>query len=109
MNFSIRQTAFTEFTKLTNHVCEHTAYLVNMQFMSCTLSSCTGILGQIPRSSASFSPSEGFRLAIAVFLHSCSGLLLLLSLVMHHMVVLNRYLGWATLSITWNSLEEKVL
>lgn len=80
MNFSIRQTALTEFTKSINHVCEHTAYLVNMQFMSCTLPFRMGIPAGILGSSATLSTSTPFRLAIAAFLPSRSALLLMLSL-----------------------------
>lgn len=47
LNFSIRQTAFTAFTKLVNHACEHTASLVNMWFMSCTSHFCTGICAKL--------------------------------------------------------------
>lgn len=77
MNSSIRQTAFIEFTKLINHVCEHIAFLVNTQFVCC--SSHLSIPARIPGSSASFSPSIGFLLALAGFLPSWSALLLMLS------------------------------
>lgn len=99
-NSSIRQTAFTEFTKLINHVCEHTAFLV------CVLDS--PILHGYPSLNTrefclpqslyrvSFGSSSLPSFLICTAAHA-------VPVVIRHMAVLNHYLGWVTLNIAWDS------
>lgn len=109
INSSIRQTAFTDFTKLINHVCEHTAFLINMQFVLYSpilhgYASPNSREFCLPQSlcRVSFGSSSLPSFLLCTAAHA-------IPVVIHHMAVLNHYLGWVTLSIAWDFLAGKVL
>lgn len=106
MNSSVRQSAFTEFTKLINHVCEHTAFLVYV-LHSPILHGHPSLNSRefwLPQSlyRVSFGSSSLPSFLICSAAHAVPA-------VIHHMAVLNHYLGWVTLSFSWDSLVGKVL